>query len=762
MSTFKFILIAIAIVIINCGSSFILNGPQDQIDIELSEFNIPTINAANELDMFYAQGYISAKFRLWQMEYQKRTVSGTLSEIFGESTLESDIYFRTMRFRHLVKNDWDSPHTYAESDKKIIQSYVNGINDFTRTQNISKVAPEFDFYRVPIQNFTYMDVLLVGKYLSAGLSGNAETEFQRRNFLFRGLSRTKLDELFHSDHRFPPVYPSSNYTVDCNVFDFANEFNGFNGFDQSLNIPPGSKSNSPPKFISVRKKGNFASNNWVFSKGLTKKSVIVANDPHLDYQVPGQFFIISLNSPTFSGKGIMIPGLPGIAIGRNKKLAWGFTITGTDTQDLFIMQNNKDDTAYFHQNKWINYQTHQEKIPVRGSKKFNLQYKYSVYGPVYATDDTDHTLCLKWTALDKLDTTVSGLINLARFEDLSSFFLNALNIDTLNLNMVYGDVSNNIAMISVGNIVHRQRGLDGDLPQLGNGQFDWLGYYPRSQNQMSLNPNQGYLASANNRLGIHPKIGPDFDFDIGLRAERIACAIHDHIDKGKQIDLDFNKFLQTDVKTYLFDYMKPLLLKLKLLSQKEIDWKNKLMNWDGVASVQSVEVTLFRAWYLCLANITLKEPIAEHWKRPDFIHLIFMQDQSNKWCQKSPKSDSMDCVIYASECFSHAIDLFVNKIPSWGEIHLAKFPHLGEHTENEKWDLSQSVGGDPYTLFDADSDGMGSEQFLATGGPVARIIADLSTDKLLVMIPSGQSGNPNDASYSDLMEKWANGKYISI
>jgi acyl-homoserine lactone acylase PvdQ len=191
---------------------------------------------------------------------------------------------------------------------------------------------------------------------------------------------------------------------------------------------------------------------------------------------------------------------------------------------------------------------------------------------------------------------------------------------------------------------------------------------------------------------------------------------------------------------------------LVTVSTTEAMWKTKLLSWDGNASVTSQEATVFRKWYLCLTNVTTPT-IGQAWDRPDFLNLLFVRRVTDPWCPNS------NCGAYASSCFSQVMASFNGNVPAYGTVHPAYFAHLGASTGNA-WDRSTPVGGDFTTLFDQDADG--DSPLVNTGGPAGRLLSDMSSSALNIVVQSGTSGNPTDPHYDDQTTKWAAVDYVQL
>jgi len=324
---------------------------------------------------------------------------------------------------------------------------------------------------------------------------------------------------------------------------------------------------------------------------------------------------------------------------------------------------------------------------------------------------------------------------------------------SINLNGAYGDVAGNIAMKAVGHIPRRADGDDGFLPRSGDGCQNWKGYWPANKLPETLNPKNGWVASANNRMGSGVFITFEGNFDIAFRALRINCEIQRKIARSEKFDPEFSRKLQSDFKSYAYDYFRPVLKKLSPNSARSLILHQKILSWNGVTGPESRDATLFKAWRDCLAHVT-DSVLGTTWDNADFLYDVFSNGNGNFWC-----GNRKSCLQFASTCWNSVVESFPDSVPRWGELQVAFFEHLGPSPDDTDWSREVFSGGDQYSVNDRDSD---TDSFVSDGGPELRLVANMGEKKLSFLAPIGLSGNPNSKYYDNQLQDFVDNKYTTI
>ena len=551
-----------------------------------------------------------------------------------------------------------------------------------------------------------------------------------------------------------------------------------------------------------------ASNNWVISGNLTaSKAALLANDPHLAFGAPSIWSMVRLNAPGLRAVGAAFPGTPGVMIGRNADIAWGITNTGVDAQDFFVMDGNY--THYRHAGGWKEYAVRNETVGAgcRKCKAATIQVRESVYGPVVTDTDAlmqdlvsggvadhfahkgedparTHTLCLRWTALDRDDTTMMSVFYLNKANDWNSFEAALRFWVGPSQNLVYADRSGNIGYRATGRVPVRAAGHTGAFPAPGTGKYDWKGAVPFEAMPWAYNPPEGYIVTANNRIdppGVYGYSlgggGARWNDDVaGYRAARIV----DLVEARSDHTLETIQAIQLDTHSLLARDMKGLLRRLKGLEGRHAEWRDRMLAWDGDMKVGSTSASVHALWFTELSAShsdildfdDLHGP-RHHLRNPALLFLDFGGAEGGAGrCvvqrrQAAPRGakagDEVDCLDVAAEAFKVAVDRGHDK--AWGEdLHRAKFAHapLSRTPLACLGECSAKHGGDFHTV-NAGGFSMGSKRLRGTSGASYRQLVDLGNmEHSLFMHPMGRSGVLGSPSYDNLLEKWERGEYAKM
>ncbi len=740
---------------------FDLPGLEDQVKIVREPSGTIHIEAGNDQDLFFALGLVHAHDRLWQMDFQRRTAGGRLSEILGESTLNQDIFQRSLGLYEAAESAYINlePET-----QQILASYTQGINTYL---NLDQPLPlEFQLLDYKPEPWQPTDILALVKLQSLGLSTNFESELLRSQLLAQGISFERIQTLF------PP------YEGDVTILN-SQEIAQIPGLRQN-NIPTLSLADNPNLATQIEiglepvqsilelsrslSPSTYASNNWVVSgERTTTGKPFLANDPHLPLGIPSVWHAVHLKSPNLEVIGASFPGIPGVAIGYNNQIAWGVTNSQVDVQDLYALVETTPGQAYFYKGENLPYEFRNEIIKVRGGQDVSIPVRESVYGPVISDAlGIEQPLALRWISLDEEDDTLEAFLGINRAQNWEEFTTALESFDIASQNFVYADVQGNIGYIAAGKMPIRNvaAGHTGLLPVPGTGEFDWQGFIPSNQLPQVFNPEKGYIVTANNRIA--PDEYPyqlSFEWAEPYRAERIEDLL---LSKDK-LSFEDMQAIQLDQVSLLFRDFKPILANIKPIlkdlnpsgNRNALRWLNRLLHWDGNLTTKSREGTVFQTWY----NELTKLPAAEIGQQ--FLEGFFAESVPRFLIQAFTEGDSacggseLYCLTTAAEIFVNVVDSFGNQVPRWGEIHQTVFEH-------PVLDLERRVpfGGDRYTVNVAPYD---PETFLMDFGPSYRQIIDLNNlEDSLFIHPIGQSENSSSPFFDNLLTPWQKGKYIPM
>jgi penicillin amidase len=698
-----------------------LRGLKGEVVITRDKYGVPHIVAkSSDLDAFYALGYVHAQDRLWQMEFQRHVVQGTLSELFGSATIDKDKYLRTWGFYRAAQTSWQGLSPQA---KAIAQSYADGVNAYLSQKHYPLQMMILNDTPKP---WTAIDAIAWEKMLAWDLQD--AWELKLKNYLVeQKLGKSQISVLF-------PPSPKNSTTI---LSDEDLKQSGIYSANEIL---------SSLDFSATHNKG---SNNWVVSGKLTASGhPMLANDPHLGLQAPALWYLAEIKGPTLHVTGATLPGVPVVVIGHNDHIAWGVTNINPDTQDLYILNKNS------------NIHILKEIIHVRGKPDINYEIKISNVGPVIS-DVTDagnigHWVALKWTALMPGDTTAQAMMEINYAKNWEEFTAALKNFVVPSQNFVYADTAGNIGYYVPGNIPIRH--WDSSLPVPDDSAHQWDGFIPFEKLPHVFNPPEGYIVSANNRVASeHYPYYLTFRWrDPDFRAKRIEELLHEN----GQLDIPKFEKIRLDTVSLLWKSISPLLLKAKPLDQNSQQALDVLKNWDGDSKLDSQQKTIFAYWYRELETIT-PDFIAKLSKYPEALFIQGQLETNGKYCQ--------NCNIFLSNTLKNAMAKLTQDLGSnpdnwqWGKIHHAVFSELGLGSikiVGDIWNRSISTPGGLFTVnvgtYDLNS-------FTQTDGASYRQIIDLNDFAHSEFIQTlGQSDNIFSRHYDDQMNMWRDGKYIAM
>lgn len=728
-----------------------LKGAKDKIEILFDDQMIPHVFAQNDHDVYYAQGYVTAMHRLWQMDFQTRFAAGRISEVVGKKAIEVDRYQRRMGMVYGAENSLKGMMADPKS-KEMILAYTAGINDYIHSLSRADLPLEYKILDFKPEDWTPLKCALLLKQMSAVLAMGSD-EFYMTNILKKyGQEITK--DLF-------PDYP----------------------FKESPIIPVGTKWDFTPLPIPATPKGytemmtgnvktvekieGIGSNNWAVSGTKTVSgSPILTNDPHLDLTLPSIWYQIQLHAPGLNSYGVSLPGAPGITIGFNKDIAWGVTNVAADVLDFYQIKF-KDNThqSYWYNNEWKNTSVRYEKIKVKGGADEIDTVYYTHQGPVvyfqkpkYArANNVPIGNALRWIAHDESNELMTFyLLNRGKnYDD----YRKALTFYTAPAqNFIFASAENDIAITPNGKFPLKWKNqgkfiLDGSDP--GN---DWQGWIPASQNPTVKNPPRNFVSSAN-----QSSTDPTYPYYINWefapyeRGQRI----NDRLTKMDKITTDSMRILLMDSYSLVAENLLPSILPLVNTEQLNATQKkafNITSKWNKYFDANEIAGSIFDLWLkkltasiweddFTIADIPMRFP-----SRDRTIELI-QKTPNSKWFDNVKTSQKETLADLVNSSFKSTCDSLEKKFGPigkdwyWGNVkgtnvpHLAKIPGFGSQ--------KLLIGGSKSTV----------NAISETNGPSWRMVIELGKNvKGHGVYPGGQSGNPGSKFYDNMIDTWAQGK----
>ena len=739
------------------------------VTIETDARGVPTIRASSASDALFGLGYVHARDRLWQIEYQRRIGSGRLAEILGSKLVETDRFLRTIGFRRAALSAWEG---LPAETRASVDAYVRGLNAFLATS--SSLPVEFRILRFRPEPFDPVDGILWGKLMAWDLAGNARNEIRRSRFV-AAVGPQRAAELLPPVPAVPTILEDEEWQKAFPLPAARGEGQG-EGAESATALPSSLLFRLDRSFALAGARSPDAalgSNSWVLagSRTLSGKPIL-ANDPHLALRTPSVWYVARLVAPGYSVAGATLPGLPGVVIGRNARIAWALTSVEPDVQDLFVEEvDPADPSRYRWRGEWRKFESRGEAIRVRGGDDVGVEVRSSVHGPIVSdvldgAGSLGRALALRWVGLDPRDRTAEALLGVNRAAGWPDF------LDALRLfhappqNFLYADVDGHIGYAAAGGVPIRPR-ADGLLPVSGEGADDWTGYVPFDMLPRAFDPARGFLVTANNRVVSneypHAFTG---DWPEPYRARRITERI---LAKGK-LGFDDVRSTQLDRVSLQATELLPFLLDTVPADETSRLALATLARWNREFAPESPAAAIYAAWYAALSRMPQDElkdtPLGG--LRSRFLINAFRADSD--WCDDVATPARETCAAFRSYALAEAVSLLRSRLgndPSrwrWDDLHRARFPHGifdGVPGLRRLFSLERGQGGDGSTVNVGAYRLDGS--FRMTDGPSYRQIVDFSEpDGLRFVHTTGQSGNVFDPRYRDLLPLWRNGTHLRI
>jgi len=788
--------------------SLVVSGLRDKVDVVRDKMGVPHIYASTSHDLYFAQGYVHAQERFWQMDTWRHIGSGTLSEMFGKGQVKTDAFLRTLGWARVCAAEWEG---LSPEGKAMLQAYVDGVNAWLKDHAGAEASLEYVVLGLIspsycIAPWTPVDSLTWGKAMAWDLGGNMDDEIARA-VLGRTLSPEQVADLYPPYPRdYPVIVPKIGENAPSDTptpGTAASPVSELMRFAPSVASDLGRVWNnlSLAKAVLGPTGPDIGSNSWVVAGSRTTTGKpFLANDMHLGIQMPSIWFENDLHSSGADGEtpidvtGFSFAGVPGIVAGHNARIAWAFTNLGPDVQDLFIEKiNPANPDQYQYKGAWVNFETRTETIEVAGGVSVPLKIRVSrhgpivsdSYGPLEAAVDPkaapfrnaagaplpqNYAVALSWTALSP-STPFEAIWRFNIASNWKEFREAAKGFIVPPQNLAYADVDGNIGYQTPGRIPIRAKG-DGTLPVPGwTGEYDWTGYIPFEKLPWVYNPQSGYIATANNRASPwdYPYLITQ-DWDYGQRAKRIIDMIQSA--PGK-IDAAYITGMHADAKNLNAETLVPILLAAPL-DPRLAEIRDRLFKgWDFEEKADSRATVLFETFWVRLLDDTFggKLPAAylpEGGSRWYVVMRNLVKLPESPWWDDSRtpgKVETRDDTF--ARAFAEAVAELSAKygkdladLPPWSSLHLATFRNqtLGESGIGLIESLFNRgpvpVGGSK-SVVDATGYVVG-KGFGVDWLPSEREVVDLSDlDASLAIHTTGESGHAFDRHYDDMIPLWA-------
>ncbi len=720
-----------------------LPGLTAPVTIQRDEQGIPHIIAADAHDLFFAQGFVHAQDRLWQMESQRRAAHGRLSEVVGEPGLDNDRFMRTLGMTQAAQADWD---TLDPDSQAALQAYADGVNAFLK-QAEGKLPLEFKILGIEPEPWQPQDTLVFGKLLSWSLSNNYENELV--------ISQLAATTTWENVLSVLPDYLGPDIIPDANLADLGPTTTALLA-----------QSHAIASLVPLAQPDQ-GSNNWVVGGSHTASGLpLLANDPHQGLSMPSLWYEVGLHSQdgVYDVAGSSLPGIPGIEIGHNARIAWGVTNARPDVQDVFIETLNPEGTQYQFEGEWRDLAVRQESIPVKDGDPVALIVRSTHHGPLVSdvAEDADQHLALSWTGLQGRPLA-QAILKIDRAQDWEQFRAGLQDWEVPAMNFVYADVDGNIGYQLPGSIpIRASNDVFSLVPVDGSdGLHEWVDFIPYDDLPHDLNPAGDFFATANNKPvdDSYPYFLSHY-FQPNYRVVRISDAIRDATGISSE---DFEK-LHADWYNALNQQVAQTLVEEASTSNPtEQAVLRALAGWDGMMTPDSGAAAISEAAMRHLIRVTLTPELGEGGVESyltlaayPYMYLQNLLDDSGDSWWRGDRSGLINAALTATVVeLESSLGEDVAKW-TWGDLHAITFAHplgnvgplapifnRGPFPTGGNWNTVNSGAYHP-------------DEVYAMGlGPAYRIIADPSDwDNTRSVLPTGQSGQPYSRYYDDAIEDW--------
>jgi penicillin amidase len=776
------------------------------VDIYRDQLGIPHIFATTDHDLFFAQGYVHAQDRFWQMDFWRHQGAGRLSELMGAATLETDIFLRTLGWERVARKELEmlDPEYLA-----VLEAYSAGVNAYLEERSGARLGLEYLFLNIVNRDYTPqpwepINTLTWQKAMAWDLGGGDLNLELNRAQLSKTMSPEQIDFFY-------PQYPSEHPVIVPNLSqEEPSEETGLQAPGYLQAVSPALEELRAILADEYLARGSFpgiGSNSWAVAGALTDTGEpYLANDPHLGQQIPSIWYQISLHcvqiTPDcqFDLVGFSFAGVPGVVIGHNDSIAWGFTNIGPDVLDLYIEKINPDDPdQYEYQGEWMEMDTVTEIIEVAGDVSYELTVQITNHGPlitsVYGLTDTlegselelpeQYALALRWTALEPT-FVFQSLFDLNLAKDWYHFRNAARDFAVPAQNWLYADIYGNIGYQMPGNIPIRTAGDFGKYPKPGwTGEYDWQGYIPFEDLPYAFNPSEGYIVTANNAVA-----GPEYPYFItdnwahGWRAQRIVDMLNA---ETEVISLEDMQAMQGDNYNMIAEILVPILLDIDLaevlenpdvFDPDEIEriqgqishlesTRGILVGWDFQNDLDSAPAALFNAFWKHLVDATFNDQLPEfagvgYGSKAMLLIRELVEEPSNIWWDDYDTrltEDRDKIMVFALNVAVEELEDDYGSDPqgwAWGELHTITFAHSVMDSFpviNYVFNRGpyQTAGGNSIV----NATGWGGESYKVGGVPSMRMVVDLSNlSNSFTMHTTGQSGHAFNTHYKDMIDSW--------
>lgn len=742
-----------------------LTGLEQPVEIKRDMWGIPQIYAQTEHDLFFAQGYIHAQDRLWQMEFNRRGSSGRLSEVVGKSTSRIDYYYRNLRLRATAEQIWEN---LDDESRAILQAYSDGVTAYIE-DNGNKLPIEFTILGFKPEPWTPIDTLSWGNLMSTYLSSNSDMEFLRAQMI-ADVGEDVMNELLPAaaDGRYISMPPG------------VNEYAGLRDVDITTMTGLKDIMGTPTEGV--------GSNSWVVAGSRTESgSPILENDIHIGLTLPSIWYAVGLHGGRFDTVGYGLAGIPGVISGHNQHIAWGITNLGPDTQDFYLLKldDPENPTQYEYDGEWRDLEVIHESVIIKNNDPLDITLYMTHDGPIMAgtlgKEDVD-PVALHWTLYNGDNQLFKSIIQLDLAQNWDEFRSALALWDLPGQNMLYADREGNIGFQVAGKVPIRAEGHMGDVPIPGwTSDYEWVGYIPYDELPSAFNPPSGFIVNANSRSAAtdYPYRLTD-SYSPPYRAERII----DLIEEKTPVTVTDMHDIMMDTNSPTAPLLLPYLEKQEPENSLQAQALQIVQDWDMQSETDQVGASIYEAWHLALLKNIISDDLGEELTTeyitgqylrhatqhvPFLIHV--MEENDTRWLddQTTEQVETRDDIVQRS--FEDALAWLTENYGDdltkweWGNVHTGTFPEQP---------FGLIPNGLVKAIFNSDTYPIRGSNLsvhangFSWGNPFqvwvitnAQQVIDLSDfDQSIMMLSTGQNGTLFNKHREDLIPLWQSGQYI--
>jgi len=725
-----------------------------KVDISLDERMVPHITAQNDEDLYFAQGFVHAYFRLWQMDMQTRAASGRLSEVIGEKTLDYD---RLQRRKGMV---WAAENSLAlmEKDsvtKKVLGAYTKGVNAYIHSLKYEQLPLEYKLMNFKPEDWSNLKIAFMIKFMADDLTGKVDD--LPLSYLRSAFSENELDYLFpekieNSNPVIPngtPFSPASSRNASVPSGKLFSDFTIKENQKTALNK------------LALNHNPGIGSNNWAVQlKDSLFKSTILCNDPHLTLNLPSIWFENQITDADLNFYGVSLPGAPGVVIGFNDSISFGVTNNYRDVKDYFELKSD-DPRFYIFDGKEVPFNYRIEEIKVKGrAKSFNDTMRYSIHGPVIYDEhypepsESGKMLAMSWMA-HKGTNELKALYLMNRANNYNEFVKGMLYFECPAQNFIYSDRSGNIALWGQGLFVNKWKNQGKFVMRGDISATLWGKYIPMEENPHVFNPaTQNYLASANQSVtdNTYPYwYNGDF-------SEFRSWEINHFLKDSSFVNTDKMMALQNNTWSYLAEKIAPYYFYYGTAErEKHVAY---FTDWNFEYAAESKTATAFQIWWHFLYQNIWKDEFSKFpesfYPSPERTMQIIIADSSSKYFDDVHTPDKETLSALAQRSFKQ----------TWDSISILEKKGGAEWYKVKNTSITHLAKMDGFSFTGLKTGGWGNtiNAMKQNHGPSWRMIVEMKPDQINAYgtYPGGQSGNPGSKHYADFLNKWVEGTYYKL